>query len=264
MGEWISQGMEINKRIKPRTPPLAIKLVKDSKEIPDGALRPVKDFGGKMLMCQVWNMAREYGWTIGMTYEDVKGLCPAPIAFGWGELEDEEDIATAWIEFNLYSNHEIAKKVLEGVPKFEKRKYVGMVVSPIELAEMAPDVIMVYCNPAAAMVLSVVSLYKRGKRIASGTDGIMSCADSIIKSMVEYEPTVAIPGYGEKKWSRTQDDEMIFSIPRERLGEIIEGFDAIEFGYPMPIQPVLMTRPLAVPVRVPPPVPPPYTKMSWK
>jgi uncharacterized protein (DUF169 family) len=264
MEEWKSQGLEIHKRIRPRTPPLAIKLVKDSEEIPDGALRPVKDFGGVMLMCQVWNMAREYGWTIGMTWEDVKGMCPAPVAFGWGELEDESDIAKAWIEFNLYSNREVAKKVWDGVPKFRKGEYAGMVVCPIEQAEMTPDVIMVYCNPAAAMVLSVVGLWKRGKRIVSDTDGIMSCTDSIIKAMVEGEPTVAIPGYGEKKWSRTQDDEMIFAIPRERLGEIIEGFNEIQFGYPMPIPPVLMDRPLAVPIKVNPPVPPPYTKMSWK
>ena len=83
----------------------------------------------------------------------------------------------------------------------------------------------------------------------------MSCVDSIIKSVFGGDPTGAIPGYGEQKWSRNEDDEMIFSLPRERITETIEVFDATQFGYPVPIQPVLLMRPLADPVRVPPPVP---------
>jgi uncharacterized protein (DUF169 family) len=74
MEEWISQGLEINNRIRPRTPPVAVKLLKDMREMPEGVMRPVKDFGGRMLICQAITVAREYGYTIGLTYEDTKGL----------------------------------------------------------------------------------------------------------------------------------------------------------------------------------------------
>jgi uncharacterized protein (DUF169 family) len=263
MEEWISQGLEINNRIRPRTPPVAVKLLKDMREMPEGVMRPVKDFGGRMLICQAITVAREYGYTIGLTYEDTKGLCPGPILFGWGELEDETDIAKAWLEGKRFPDLETAKKTLDSLPRFEKGEYAGMIVSPIEKANLVPDVIVVYCNPAAVMVLIIASIYKRGGQLTFVTTGLCGCLNEIIRPILDGEPNAIIPGIGEKLHARTQDDEMAFSIPRERLSEIIEGFKCSRnIRYPIAI--TSLVTPIPLPIKVPAEVFPPYKTMSWK
>ncbi len=51
-------GEELEGRLRLKTFPLAIKFLKDEKEIPKGAQRPLKDFGHHLSLCQSLHIAR--------------------------------------------------------------------------------------------------------------------------------------------------------------------------------------------------------------
>ena len=77
-------GDELERRLRLKTFPLAIKMLESEKDIPEGAKRPLKDFGHHFSLCQVFQMSRREGRTMAMVKED--HWCFEPVVgYGLGE-----------------------------------------------------------------------------------------------------------------------------------------------------------------------------------
>ncbi|NIM05156.1 MAG: hypothetical protein GTN65_05965, partial [Armatimonadetes bacterium] len=71
-------------RVRLKTFPLALKLLEKEGDIPDGAKRPLRDFGYHLSLCQAFQISRRDGATIAMLKED--NWCFEPVVgYGLGE-----------------------------------------------------------------------------------------------------------------------------------------------------------------------------------
>jgi uncharacterized protein (DUF169 family) len=120
-----------------------------------------------------------------------------------------------------------------------------------------PDVVMINCNPAQAGVLIGACIYKDGKSINPTFRSSVVCASSIIGKLKTDESKISIPRTGEKGMGKSQDFELIFTIPGKMFGDIIEGLEvALKYGYNrVPTVPYLLYEPDLIP---------PYEKLEKK
>jgi uncharacterized protein (DUF169 family) len=77
-------GDELERRLRLKTFPLALKLLENEGDMPDEAERPLRDFGHHLSLCQAFQISRREGATIAMLKED--NWCPEPvIGYGLGD-----------------------------------------------------------------------------------------------------------------------------------------------------------------------------------
>jgi uncharacterized protein (DUF169 family) len=63
-------GEELERRLRLKTFPLAVKLLEQEKDILEQAKRPLRDFGYHLSLCQGYQIARRDGETLAMLKED--------------------------------------------------------------------------------------------------------------------------------------------------------------------------------------------------
>ena len=68
---------ELERSIRPRCFPLAVKLLENQRDIPKDAIRPKKDLGAQLSLCQAFGKSRREGEVIALLKEDM--WCPEPI-----------------------------------------------------------------------------------------------------------------------------------------------------------------------------------------
>jgi uncharacterized protein (DUF169 family) len=238
VNEWTELGKELNELIRPHTFPLAIKLIKEEKEMPEKARRPLRDLKVKIALCQGITIARRYGWTVGMTAEDL-GCAIARVAYGWGEPEDEMQMANFVARMAYAVDPEVGLKIAKGIDRFGRGEYAGVILSPLAWTRVIPDLIMIYGNPAQIMRLIHGATYHEGNKIACAFSGrAASCTEGIIRTVLTGEPQVVIPGNGDRVWAMTQDEEVAFTTPAAKLESILEGLNKSQeqgIRYPIPI-----------------------------
>ncbi len=72
--------------LRMKTLPVGVKFLTDPARMPEKTRRPSVTFGKKVTICQGVTMARNYGWTVGLTREDL--ICvPAMIVFGFSDSQ---------------------------------------------------------------------------------------------------------------------------------------------------------------------------------
>ena len=81
-------------------------------------------------------------------------------------------------------------------------------------------------------------LYNKGGTLeftASGRGG--SCHEGVIKTFNTDEPQLVILGNGDRVWGGAEDSEILFSIPKSKLAEIVENLEITHragLRYPIP------------------------------
>lgn len=225
----------IERYVRPQTFPLAIRMVKDGEPLPPKIRAPGRDLGRKFAVCQSFTVARRYGWSLAVSQDDLS--CPlAQVAFGFQE------------ELNYYTDGNLCAGMYTETPeagartealieKWPLHAYRSILVAPLGRAEFEPHVICVYGNSAQVMRLVIAALYRTGGRIESSTAGRIDCSDIVIRTMKSGQCQFILPCYGDRIFGQTGDDEMAFSMPRERAEEIVDGLAATHkhgIRYPIP------------------------------
>jgi uncharacterized protein (DUF169 family) len=227
--------------------PLAVRLVKGEGEFPEGTRRPSL-LNMRVTMCQGFAMSRRIGWTVGLTVEDMKCV-PNLIAYGFAELEDPRVFLEAFRAMNYYETDEIAEKALSTMPTLEPGKYRGIAISPLAWTKIEPDLVMAYCNSAQAMRLIQATVYKTGERITTPLSGLgASCLEGVLRTFLTKKPGLVIPGAGDRVFGTTQDDEVIFTMPKEMILDIVSSLKKAGYEkgvrYPLPVS---IMEPMMVP-----------------
>ncbi|MCK4988144.1 MAG: DUF169 domain-containing protein, partial [Desulfobacterales bacterium] len=200
----------LNTYIRPLTFPLAIKMLKSEKEIPEKTRRPFQQMKIKVAICQGIGMARKLGWAVAMGKDDMHcALGAAPFGFFEGiDFFNEGNIAAGMFT----ASKEIGKKEEDLIDRFEHGLYSHIMVAPLNRAAFEPDLFMVYGNPAQIMRLVQGALYNEGGAVSSSSMGRLGCA-SIITVINNDECRYVVPGNGDRIFGMTQDYEMAFMIP---------------------------------------------------
>lgn len=228
----------ISERLRLRSFPVAVKFLKKGESFPDKTRRPSQMLKKRVAICQAVTMARLYGWVIGLTREDV--ICvPGSLAFGFSTMSDAAaGIARLFCEGAYSSGPEAGRREAESIQKLEKGEYEALVLAPLARADFEPDTVAIYGNPAQVMRLTQAYTCGSGERVAGNFGGKLECSEYLIAPFKLKAPRIAIPGMGDRVFSMTQDDELVFSLPGASLPQLVKGLTEagarVGAQYPVP------------------------------
>jgi len=184
-------------------------MLKSEEDIPAEAIRPKRDKGHHLAQCQAFAMSRRQDATVAMLKED--HWCFAPL-MAYGLVEDpKDDFVNATTSF----------------PCFEQEKFIGMVTAPLKSASFEPDMILIYADPAQVRQLLMVVKFKDKSLVNSIFDPIDSCAYAVVPVIETGQYRITIPDPGEQTRAAARDDEIIFSLPKEKLVTIVNGLTSL-------------------------------------
>jgi uncharacterized protein (DUF169 family) len=210
--EYHDIGKELENRLKLRTFPIAVKMLENEADIPEQAFRPKRDKGVHLAQCQAFAMSRRDGVTVAMLRED--NWCFAPlIAYGLEDKPDDPEI----------------QKFLE-FPRFERDRYIGILTAPLVKATFEPDLVLVYADPAQLKTMLMPLLFFGEKEpVVNSHYYPPSCAYTIVPVINENHLFVTPPDIGDDMRTMGSRDEMMISIPRDKLEEIVKGLQTALF-----------------------------------
>jgi uncharacterized protein (DUF169 family) len=205
IGDYNRYGEELEKALLLKTSPIAVKMLERLEDIPEGAIRPKKDRGYHIAQCQAFAMTRRQRMTIAMLKED--HWCWAPL-LAYGLVEDPND--------PFVNEH-------TSFPRFEYGKYIGMVTAPLKSANFEPDMVLIYSNTAQLREMISVVKFQEHSLVKSEFDPIDSCVYSVVPVITGGQYRITIPDPGEYSRAMAGEDEIIFSVPKDKLEMLVEG-----------------------------------------
>jgi uncharacterized protein (DUF169 family) len=224
-------GEELERLLLLRTSPIAVKLIESEGDIPKGAIRPKRDLGHHLALCQGFAMSRRNRATVAMLKED--HWCYEPvIAFGLAEPPDYFLQGNSFLRY--HGDQETARKVAGALPRLELGKYIGSVSAPLRSAEFEPDMVVIYCNTNQLRCLLSAMKYKEGTVVTSTLDPGGACLHCTVPVMKTGDCQVTVPCGGDRAHALAQDDEMIFTVSLKRLEDLMFGLrrlDEMGSGY---------------------------------
>jgi len=225
----------LNAYIRPQTFPVAIRMVQDKSEIPPKA-QSWRKRGIRITNCQALGLARRQGLTIALTRED--DSCPlGRIVLGF------EPPASFYAEGNCCSGmytetREAGNRSETAIEKFPYGEYQAMLAAPLNRANFDPDVIAVYGTPAQVMRLVHGALYKNGGSLTGSTECRLDCSEVIVRTIRRDSCQYVLPCLGDRVYALVEEHEMIFTMPRSKVDEVLAGVKAThDAGLRYPLQP---------------------------
>jgi uncharacterized protein (DUF169 family) len=225
-------GEELDTLLQLRTSSLAVRMLEKEEDIPENAVRPKRDLGKHVAQCQAFALSRRKEKTIAVLKED--NWCWAPLlSFGLVEIPEFFMEGKAFFPF-FVEDPGSAAEIAKNFPRFKPGKYIGIVSSPLKLASFSPDMVMIYCNNSQLRTILLAVKFKEGKLITSHFDPIDSCVYSVVPVILNREYRITLPDPGDYQRALADEDEIIFSLPIEKLENLVLGlrhFEKKEHGY---------------------------------
>ncbi len=218
-------GEDLERLLLLRTSPIAVKLVEKEEEIPPGAVRPKKQLGHHLALCQAFALSRRNRATVAMLKEDHWCYLPV-IALGLAEPPDlfrEGQPFLKWLD-----SPEAGKRVADGFPRLECGRYIGTLSAPLRTAAFEPDLVVIYCNTNQLRCLLSGMKFKEGYIVASNLDPSGACFQCTVPALQTGDCQVTVPCGGDRANALAQDDEMIFTVPLTKLDDLLFGLNRLE------------------------------------
>jgi len=219
-------GEEIEKRLRLQTFPLAVKLLEKEEDVPEEAMRPIRDLGYHLPLCQAYAMSRREGMLNAMLKEDMwcfepvvgYGLAEPPQYFLEGHNRFPRDVATL----------EAGRNYASDFPRLPVGKYIGVMSAPLRTANFEPDLVMIYCDSAQLSLLLLAREYKNGHDLKCSLSSHAACVYSVVPVIQTGECRVAVPCRGDHYLAMAGDNELIFTVPEEKLEDLMAGLRYLE------------------------------------
>jgi len=216
-------GRRIEEQIRPKSYPLAVKMLEREEDVPEEAKRPKRDFGVCMSTCQCFSLSRRFGTVMAQLFED--NWCPEPV-IGFGLAEPPQFFLDG---HNRYpggvESLEAGANWAREFPRFQVGRYVGVVSAPLTTASFEPDVAVIYCDSAQLLKLLLGIAFEDGRDITTVLGGHAACVYAVVPAMLKGECQVAVPCRGDRGRAGALDDEMIFSVPRGKIRDLAFGLE---------------------------------------
>lgn len=211
--------------IRPDAYPIAVKMIKSKGDFPGNAKRPLRDLGHKVVFCQAFAMASQWGSTLVITPEDQ--CCTIPqIKFGFAEnieFYSEGSVALGYFARDLAAG----KKCEEDLYGFEYGTYIALAVAPLSTANFEPDVVIVYCNGKKLQHLLNASFWNTGGSLKTSLTARAACTQIVPKIMLTGEVGIAIPCYGGRELAMIDDNTLIYAAPISKLSDVSDGLEGM-------------------------------------
>jgi uncharacterized protein (DUF169 family) len=224
--DYKEYGEELERRLKVKSFPLAVKLLENEDDVPSSAYRPLRDSGYHLDLCQAFQISRREGRTVAMLKEDM--WCFEPVV-GYGLEEPPEDFMAG---HNRYPRDvgtlEAGRHYAEEFPRFAVGAYVGVVSAPLKSTSFKPDLVMIYCDSEQVNLLLLAREYKEGYNLKCALSSHAACVYAVVPAITTGQCQVAIPCRGDRWVAMAESDELIFSVPLERLEDLITGLRHVE------------------------------------
>ena len=214
----------LDKLLKLRYPAIALKLAEREEDVPAGAERPEADWGKHIALCQAFAYARRQNKIICLRKEDQ--WCWTPLMC-YGMCDGSKD-SLAFKEKVKYIGITDPKKseaFVSTLPHLPRDKYFAIVMAPLDRADFAPDLILTYSSNAQLRLMLMAVFSQSGTMVNSGFIPLESCIYSVIPPIEEGEYRITLPDPGEFERAFTGDDEIIFSVPAQKMDEFFAGVD---------------------------------------
>ncbi len=216
-----SQFIYENLRLK--TFPVGVKFLKEKEDLPEKTRRPSLFLKKKITLCQAMTMARNYGWQMGVTAEDV--ICVlASLAFGFTTAEDaRKEMADSFFESKYKTSMEKTVSEVDQMCFLDTNEYQALLMCPFQKIPVVPDTVVLYGNPAQICRALQAATFDTEEKIQGLFGGKVECPEYLIRPLKTGQPRVIIPGPGDRVFSMTADDEMIFAMPYDFVDRFILG-----------------------------------------
>lgn len=219
-------GEELERRLHLKTFPLAVKLIEKEEDIPAEAVRPFRDLGYHMPLCQAFATSRREGTLMAALKEDM--LCFEPVV-GYGMAEPPQYFLEGNNRFPQdVESLEVGKNYATDFPRLPVGKYIGVISAPLKAANFKPDLVMIYCDSAQLSLLLLAREYKIGYDLKQSLSSHAACVYSVVPVMQTGECRAAIPCRGDHYFAIAGDDELIFSVPIKKLDDLMIGLRYLE------------------------------------
>jgi uncharacterized protein (DUF169 family) len=234
---WSESSEFVFNSLRLRTQPLGVTFLDNELNFPK-VKRPSKTLGHKITICQAVTIARNYGWSVGLTVEDL--ICvPAILSFGMARYGDQkESLSGLFCDVTFAKDSVSANLQTEAMNLFSPGECSAILLQPLSQVSSNPDVVVIYSNPAQVARMAQAWSYGSGARIPGNFSGKVECTEYLIAPFKTGKPRISIPGLGDRIFSSTQDDELVFSIPGNSWAELLEGLDKagkkLGARYPIP------------------------------
>ncbi len=224
--------MEKNKRISDllkstigqRYDAMALKMIKDEAEVPEGAIYPLRDNGQHMALCQAFALSRREGKTVYMQKQD--HWCWAPlIAYGQVEVKKGTPEFNELLPVIGINDPDAAAAFIEHMPHLPAGEYKGILTAPLGKAEFEPDAVIINCRNAELRTILFGIKTQSGQTMKTEFDAIDSCVWGIIPSLTKGEYRVSFPDPGDFSRACTSEDDVILSVPKEKMDELERGLE---------------------------------------
>jgi len=219
-------GEELEKRLHLKTFPLAVKLIEKEEDIPEGAVRPLRDLGYHMPLCQAFATSRREGTLMAALKEDM--FCFEPVV-GYGMAEPPQYFLDGNNRFPQdVESLDVGKNYATDFPRLPVGKYIGVISAPLTAANFQPDVVLIYCDSAQLSLLLLAREYKIGHDLKQSLSSHAACVYSVVPVIQTGECRVAIPCRGDHYFGIAGDDDLVFGIPTKKLDNLMEGLRFLE------------------------------------
>jgi uncharacterized protein (DUF169 family) len=232
--DWEGIVAGLNQYLRLRSIPIGMKLFETVEAME--AVPKIRRPRAKHTTDQIVAQARQLGWTVGITMDDLVGAqCGAVIGLHPQNEEWLSGARMAGVWFKTQADASLHQHAMDCVPH---GRYRAMAVSPLTARRIeAPDICLIYGTPGQ-MILFINGLQWTGyRKLAFTVVGESACADSWGRALRTGEPSLSIPCYAERRYGGVADDELLMAIPPRFLPGVVEGLAALSkngLRYPVP------------------------------
>jgi uncharacterized protein (DUF169 family) len=216
-----------------RFEPIAVKMIENEADVPENALRPMRDLHKHIALCQAFSLTRREKKTVCL--EKADHWCWNPL-IGLGHVDCGVGTKTFDVVCTALGIPDMDKAAafFAKFPRLPLGKYQGIVTAPLSACPFEPDVVLIYANNAQLRSMLWGIKAETGKIVATELDAIDSCVYAIVVPILNGEYRVTLPDIGEFERAMAEEHEVILSVPKGRMDELIKGlknFEDINMGY---------------------------------
>jgi uncharacterized protein (DUF169 family) len=206
---------ELKERLGLDKSPVAIKFFLREEDIPEG----IEKINENIRHCEMVQRAAQ-GEMFYATNEEQ--MCKGGAsAIGLTEAPEKMKTGEFYQSLGRFSSLGSAKRTMESIPRIDPIMK-AIVYAPLEEVKFDPDVIVVICKPAQAMILAQAMVYTRGGRVEASFSGIQSiCADAVAGPFVNNTANFTLGCSGSRKFADIKEDEVIVGMNGENIGCVV-------------------------------------------
>lgn len=216
-----------------RTLPLAVKYLENAEDL--NKIEKLRRPAHRMTWCQVIGIARNLGWTIGVTIDDLAGpACIFKLGFAAQPPESKPIYAGIWVK-----SKEDSVKYVDSLPHLPIGKFKAAAVSPLASSRIeSPDLAYIFGNPAQMNLLLNALQWENYERFQFYFTGEGACSDAFVEAYNSGKPQLTVPCLGERIMGLVQDEELEIAFPAGMVKKALDGLNALRaartIGYPIP------------------------------